>query len=292
VLQLSIICFLGLVCGYAGFLFYRQGKSREFRDYLEGKPGIDGKDKEGSSLIDKIIKVLRPVLPGEQGIAWMSGMLTRAGLDYAPEQIFAVSYASAPLAAAVMFALVNGVDPARAALVSLLFGALVFSIPIIYVSTTAGERLAKADREYLPLLMLMKTLSNTSAGNSFDALAMAAIEDSGGVLAGELSRAFSRVSRGVDKEVALMEAAQRVGLEDFTRFIDAVIEADKKGTHLVNVLEQLIGTAFHNIDILTTKKKGSSDRLLAIPLAGMILPASAIIMIGPGAIAAMQAMTF
>ncbi len=288
-LQLSIICFLGLVCGYAGFLFYRQGKSRAFRDYLEGKPG--SKDKEGSSLIDKIIKVLRPVLPGEQGIVWMSGMLTRAGLDYAPEQVFAVSYSSAPLAAAVMFALLNGVDPARAALVSLLFGALVFSIPIIYVSTTAGERLAKADREYLPLLMLMKTLSSTSAGNSFDALAMAAIEDSNGVLAGELSRAFSRVARGVDKEVALMEAAQRVGLEDFTRFIEAIIEADKKGTQM-NIIEQLIGTAFHNIDILTTKKKGSSDRLLAIPLAGMIFPASAIIMIGPGAIAAMQAMTF
>ncbi|MDO7785802.1 type II secretion system F family protein [Desulforamulus aquiferis] len=289
-IKLMWLFYTGSVLAFGSWLLFRQRRTREIKAYLQGIPTED--NNQSIYIWDRLIKLFQPLFPNEQGMSWMKQMLIRANLSYTPEQVYATCYAFAAIQGVVVFGFYSGQDISRAGLMALLSAGLTFALPILYVWSKANERREKAGREYLPLLMLMRTLSKTSAGTNIDALGRAAIEDSNGVLASELRYALKAIERGEQKELALMEATNRIGLDDFTRFIESVIEADSKGVALSNVIESLIGAALHNISLLTTKKKGVSDKLMPIPLAGMIMPASTIIMVGPGLIRASQALTF
>lgn len=104
----------------------------------------------------------------------------------------------------------------------------------IILKNHIAKRQAEIIRE-LPDVLDLMTIS-IEAGLGFDAAMQRVVQKSQGVLSSEFSLSLQEMRMGRTRKEALKDLSQRNGVEDLSKFIDAVIQADQLGVSLGNVL--------------------------------------------------------
>ena len=122
------------------------------------------------------------------------------------------------------------------------------------------------------------------AGLGLDAALARVAEKSGGPLADELNRMLREVAMGKLRREALAEMADRIGVEELTSFVNAVIQAEQLGVGIGQVLRV-------QSDQMRTRRRQRAEQMaheapvkMIFPLVLFIFPAFMLVILGPAAI--------
>jgi tight adherence protein C len=196
-----------------------------------------------------------------------------------PAQIAMQIIACGMFGAAASVALVIAMDFDNTAYLGvLLVTALAAYLPLSRLSRAVKKRKADIQRGLPDFLDMLA--STVSAGLAFNAALTYAQEVAEGALAEEINAALSEVRLGRSRADALRSMAARVGQEQFSTFVTAVIQAERLGSNLGLVLRELaqdvrnfrMNRAEELANMMPTK--------MALPMALFMLPALFLMIFG------------
>ncbi len=145
------------------------------------------------------------------------------------------------------------------------------------------QHFAEQIRRQLPGFLDMVTIS-VEAGLGFDQ----AMERNSYHLQNELGREIRQVlaemNLGKSRRDALRDAGSRVGVEEFIGFANAVIQADRLGMGLANVLRVQASEARRRMSEKVKEKAMKAPIKILFPLIIFLFPALFIIILGPAVI--------
>lgn len=118
-----------------------------------------------------------------------------------------------------------------ALLLGFIFGYLIIDI---FLKRTISSR-QEAIRQELPDVLDLLTIS-MEAGLGFDASMQRVAQRSSGPLAAEFHQTLQDMRMGKTRRDALKDLGERNGVDDLSKFTDAIIQADKLGVGLGNVM--------------------------------------------------------
>ena len=186
-----------------------------------------------------------------------------------------VTQAFAGLAFFLVFTLL--LDPGLTGFVAGIGG---FCLPLISLYD-AGERRSKAMRLALPDALDLLT-SCVEAGLSFDlGLARVSSRMAQGPLRQELEWALSEMRMGQTRREALKALAKRVGLEDMSSLVSALLQADQMGVPLGPALraQSLQMRALRSLR--AQKAAAQAPIKMLFPLMAFIMPVIFMVLFGP-----------
>lgn len=167
-----------------------------------------------------------------------------------------------------------------------LFGLFGYTIPSAAVSARASKR-QKEIRKALSDTMDLLTIS-VEAGLGFDAALAQVVKNVPGPLSQEIARTLQEMQIGVNRMEALRHLSDRTEVEELDGFVLSMIQADKYGVGVANVLRA-------QSKELRQKRRQRAEEMaqkvplkLLFPTIFMILPALFIVILGPGAIQVYQ----
>jgi tight adherence protein C len=196
-----------------------------------------------------------------------------------PAQIAMQIIACGMFGAAASVALIVAMDFDNTAYLGvILVTALAAYLPLSRLSRAAKKRKADIQRGLPDFLDMLA--STVSAGLAFNAALTYAQEVAEGALAEEINAALSEVRLGRSRADALRSMAARVGQEQFSTFVTAVIQAERLGSNLGLVLRELaqdvrnfrMNRAEELANMMPTK--------MALPMALFMLPALFLMIFG------------
>lgn len=168
------------------------------------------------------------------------------------------------------------------ALAVLMFGAVGWMLPSTWLKGRVRTRQKQVLRSLADALDLVTTC--VDAGLGLDAALARVAEQSGGPLAEELSRMLREVAMGKMRREAMAEMADRIGLEELSGFINAVIQAEQLGVGINQVLRV-------QSDQMRTRRRQRAERMgheapikMIFPLVLFIFPAFMMVILGPAVI--------
>lgn len=168
------------------------------------------------------------------------------------------------------------------ALVVLVFGAVGWVLPMIWLSGQVKARQKRVLRAMPDALDLVTTC--VEAGLGLDAALAKVAEKSSGPLAQELSHMLRDVAMGKLRREALTEMAERVGVEELINFINSVIQAEQLGVGIAQVLRV-------QAEHLRTRRRQLAEQAaheapikMIFPLVLFIFPAFLLVILGPAMI--------
>lgn len=132
----------------------------------------------------------------------------------------------------------------------------------------------------LPDVIDLLTVS-VEAGLGFDGALLKVIDKKPGPLAFEFDKVLQEIKVGRQKKDALKDMVMRVGLQDFTAFIGAVIQADQFGVGIANVLR------IQAEQMRLKRRQRAQERAMKvpvkmlIPMVVFIFPTLFIVILGP-----------
>jgi len=175
------------------------------------------------------------------------------------------------------------------------FGMLVFAgvigyfLPDMWLKNKIAARKAEIQRR-LPDSLDLLTVS-VEAGLGFDMALSKVVEKMKGPLAEEFSRVLHEIRMGKPRRDALKAMATRVDCADLTQFISALVQADKLGVSLANVLRV-------QSDQMRLKRRQRAEETamkaplkMSFVLVFFVLPALLIVLLGPAAISVITQLT-
>ena len=142
-------------------------------------------------------------------------------------------------------------------------------------------------RRSLPDVLDLLTIS-VEAGLGFDAAVLRVTEKLGGVLGEEFSRVLQETKMGKSRREALRDMAARVGVDDVSSFVNAVIQAEQLGVSIGSVL-RLQSQAMR----VKRRQRAEEAALQApvkmlFPLIFFIFPGLFVVLLGPAVIQIME----
>ncbi len=155
-------------------------------------------------------------------------------------------------------------------------------LPHFYLRRLIDQR-QLAIRKGLPDLLDLLTVS-VEAGLGFDQAMGKVVEKTGGPLADEFRLTLQEVQMGKSRREALRDLGLRTGVEGVINFTNALIQADKLGVSLGNVLR------VQSEDMRRKRRQEAEEKAmkapikLLFPLIFFIFPSLFIIILGPAAI--------
>ena len=168
------------------------------------------------------------------------------------------------------------------AIVVLVFGAVGWMIPGQWLKGRVKVRQKQVLRSLADALDLVTTC--VEAGLGLDAALARVAEKSSGPLSGELSRMLREVAMGKLRRDALTEMADRIGVEELSGFINAVIQAEQLGVGISQVLRV-------QSDQMRTRRRQRAERAaheapikMIFPLVLFVFPAFMLVILGPAVI--------
>ncbi len=196
-----------------------------------------------------------------------------------PAQISMQMIACAMFGASASIALVIAMDfdssaYAGVVLVTLLAGYLPFS----RLSRAIKKRKSDVQRGLPDFLDMLS--STVAAGLAFNAALTYAQEIAEGALAEEISAALSEVRLGRSRADALRSMAARVGQEQLTTFVTAVIQAERLGSNLGLVLRELAEDVRNFRMSRAEELANMMPTKMALPMALFMLPALFLMIFG------------
>lgn len=157
----------------------------------------------------------------------------------------------------------------------------------IVVPRTSVDRAKKKRRDLmlraLPNALDLMTIS-LEAGMSFDASLHEVVEKYDNELSREFAIAIQEIRLGRPRKEVLMALAERVGVDEISSTVDAIIQSEQLGTPLAKVL------AIQSEDIRRRFRQRAEELAqkapikMLIPMVGCIFPTLFVVLLGPAAI--------
>jgi tight adherence protein C len=163
-----------------------------------------------------------------------------------------------------------------------LFAFMGYTIPSAAVSAKASKR-QKEIRKNLSDTMDLLTIS-VEAGLGFDAALAQVVRNVEGPLSQEIARTLQEMQIGVHRMEALRNLSDRTDVEELDGFVLSMIQADKYGVGVANVLRG------QSKELRQKRRQRAEETAQKVPLKllfptiFMVLPALFIVILGPGAI--------
>lgn len=157
-----------------------------------------------------------------------------------------------------------------------------FWLPDLWLTHTIDDRQQRMRRE-LPDMLDMLTIS-VEAGLGFDQAVSKIVGTTSGALAQEFSRALQEIQAGTERTVALRNLEQRAPIAELSAFITAIVQAEKLGVPIGNILRAQAG------DMRLMRRQRAEERAqktpvkIVFPLILCILPATLIVIMGPAVV--------
>jgi tight adherence protein C len=157
-----------------------------------------------------------------------------------------------------------------------------YVIPSAHIRSMANDR-QKGIQRQLPDVMDLLTIS-VEAGLGMDAAIAQVVTNVPGPLAQEMSRLSQEIQIGVSRSEAFRHLGERTNVPELRGFTLAMIQADLFGVSIANVLRAQSRE-------LRQKRRQRAEEIaqkipvkLLFPMIFLVLPATFIVVLGPGAI--------
>ena len=167
-------------------------------------------------------------------------------------------------------------------LIVVVFALLGYTIPSAQLRAMANKR-QNGIRKQLSDVMDLLTLS-VEAGLGLDAAVAQVIKNVPGPLSEELARLSQEIQIGVSRSDAFRQLGERTSVSELKGFVLAMVQADLFGVSIANVLRAQARE-------LRTKRRQRAEEIaqkipvkLLFPMIFLVLPATFIVVLGPGAI--------
>lgn len=253
----------------------------------------DRRDRLGaqkSSLIKKLLlglsdRIAAKIKLAEKQRQWLRQDLQQQGLRLKPEEYVAQMiialvgglilglYISATMGVFLPLALVGG-------------GYAGFTVYRFYTGRRKKERVQAIADQFPDVLDLLAT--SVSAGLGFTQAMQYVAEQYEGPLTDEFVAVQRAISLGSTRRAALMEMAERVGLQEMRTFVGALVQADEMGISLGNILNAQ-AKEVRQINRLKKEEKAQKVAVkMLLPMVLFILPALFIVLLAPAAAQALQ----
>jgi len=157
-----------------------------------------------------------------------------------------------------------------------------FFAPRLYLNAKAKYRCARVQEELANAIDLLTIC--VEAGGSFDASIMKIVEKMKGPISEEFSVVLSEIRLGKTRAEALKELAKRIPIDDIKSFVNTIIQSDKMGLRLGNILR------IQSVEIRESKRHKMKQKIakssikMLIPMVVFIVPTIMIISLGPAVI--------
>jgi len=164
--------------------------------------------------------------------------------------------------------------------------AIGYKMPDVWLTSKVNARklaIQRALPDALDLLMI-----SVEAGLGFDMALNKVVEKMKGPLCQEFARAIYEIRLGKPRRESLKNMAERVDVPDLSQFISALVQADKLGVSIGNVLRV-------QSDQMRMKRRQRAEETamkaplkMSFVLVFFVLPALLIVLLGPAAISVMN----
>jgi tight adherence protein C len=163
--------------------------------------------------------------------------------------------------------------------IAAIVGALIPMYWLTYAVKKRQDRILRSIPDAMDLLVLC-----VEAGLGFDAAMLNVARDMRSVhhdLSHELMLVNRRVNAGMTREEALRALYARTGVEELRVLVQNLIQADRLGTSVAKVLRVYSDTLRRKRRQRAEKRAATAALKMTIPLAGLILPALFVVILGP-----------
>lgn len=164
----------------------------------------------------------------------------------------------------------------------LLPGFLAFITPLIFIYNKAQKRKEKIRRALPDLLDLIYV--SVEAGLGFDAALKKTAEKMKGPLSSEIIKTINEITRGKEREEAFKSLIYRTGVDDVASFITAVIQTEKLGSNITNMLRIQSDTMRQNRRQRAEQKAARLPIIMLFPLIFFMFPSLFVVILGPAVI--------
>jgi tight adherence protein C len=180
----------------------------------------------------------------------------------------------------VLFAV--GTSMGRTVLISGFMAGLGLLVPHMIISQKIGARQVEVENALPDALDLL--VVSVEAGLALD-MAMAKVtEKMHGILAREFARTLHEIKLGKVRRQALRDMADRLGVNSLSSFISALIQADRLGVSMGNVLRLQSENMRRERRQRAEEKAMKAPIKMLIPMVFFIFPALFVIVLGPAVI--------
>ncbi|WP_043496524.1 type II secretion system F family protein [Georgenia sp. SUBG003] len=224
----------------------------------------------------------RRLTPGAS-IRLLEKLHLRAGrpADWTIDKLLVAKPALAAASALVAYLLISAGAAPLFLLIATVTVAVAYFVPELLLYSRGIERSEKITLELADTLDQM-TIA-VEAGLGFDSAMARAGQNGKGPLAEELVRTLQDVQMGRSRRQAFEELAKRSDVPDLRRFVRAIIQADKHGIAIADVLRTQAG------EMRLKRRQRAEEKAMQIPvkvifpLMVCILPVLFIVLLGPAA---------
>ena len=187
--------------------------------------------------------------------------------------------------ATILFSPKGQFDPSMAGkslMMTLVMVTVAFFLPDIFF----GQEISKRHN------LIMKSLPFTvdmikicvEAGLDLDGAFTRIINKSSGPLVDELERALYEIRMGKERSLALNDLSSRVGLSDLSSFVSVLVQSEKAGMSIGQVLETQSNEMRIKQSQRAREKAAKIPVLMMLPMVIFILPAMFLVILGPAMI--------
>lgn len=267
-----------------------EARMQDFRtravETVEGEAdlGVPFADRVLAPGVEALAKGVTSVLPARV-LANIEKQLVMSGNPmslntYVVIWMTSVSFMAGLVLAAVV--VVWGTIGLQQAVAVLIFGVVGWMIPGTWLKGRVKARQKQVIKALPDSLDLVTT--SVEAGLGLDAALARVSQKSSGPLAEELSRMLREVAMGKMRREALLEMTDRLGVDELTSFINAIIQAEQLGVGIAQVLRV-------QADQMRTRRRQRAEKTaheapikMIFPLVLFIFPAFMLVILGPAGI--------
>jgi tight adherence protein C len=218
----------------------------------------------------------------------LSVSLYHSGLKISPQEFLTLQFGVMSIIPAVFAILLFRADYNVDEIVAIfiLLASAGYLMPKYILISRINRRKNQIRRE-LPGMIDLLTVS-MEAGLSFDMALTKIVSKSSGLLSEQLELAINRIRRGIPRSQALKEMAQKVDVDELTNFIRTVLQAEKLGISISNILRVQAAQMREAKKQWARERGGKAAVKIIIPLVVFILPVLFVVLLGPLVLNAME----
>ena len=169
---------------------------------------------------------------------------------------------------------------------SLLASAVGLVLPIFFLGKKISERQAKIQRS-LPDVLDLLTVS-VEAGLGFDAALVKVVDKVSGPISEEFERLLQEIRMGKPRRDAMRDLGKRTNVDDLTKFITSIVQADKLGVSIGKVLRVQSDQIRQKRSQRAEAEAMKAPVKMLLPLILFIFPTIFIVLLGPAVIKIMN----
>lgn len=245
-----------------------------------------------SPFIEKLVKRIAKLLPNKEYDSKRAEasrrLLRRAGLTMMPSEYSAIRLI-AIVGTAVLFFLMGvilNVDNFCVVLMPVLGAYIAFAVMRFSLMSRITKRKEKMSRQLPDVLDMLSV--NVEAGLGFEQAMLHVIEHFQGPLVDELNITYREMSMGRSRRDALTLLGERCDIDDLKSFTGSVIQANKLGISLKNVLHTQAESIRESHRSKIEEKAQKMSVKILIPMVMFIFPVIFIVLMGPAVVSIME----